>query len=63
MAAKFDIQEKKPLFGRRQFLIYLVAANGQRVALGERYPTYQHAQRGCQAIKDAAYEAEVPWRR
>ncbi|MFD7907850.1 YegP family protein [Kitasatospora sp. NPDC059722] len=55
MAAHFEVYEDKA----HQWRFRLKAGNGEIVAVGESYPTRQGAQKGCEAVKRAAAEADI----
>jgi uncharacterized protein YegP (UPF0339 family) len=54
MAAKFEIYKSGD-----QYRFRLKAANGEIVATGESYSTKQGAERGVEAVKNAAASAAV----
>jgi uncharacterized protein YegP (UPF0339 family) len=56
VAAKFEIYEDRA----HQWRFRLKAGNGEIVATGESYPSKQGAKRGCEAVKRAAAEADIP---
>ncbi|QMU78578.1 DUF1508 domain-containing protein [Streptacidiphilus sp. PB12-B1b] len=55
MAAHFEVYEDKAHMWRFR----LKAGNGEVVAVGESYPTRSGAEKGCEAVKRAAAEADI----
>lgn len=55
MSAHFEVYEDKA----HQWRFRLKAGNGEIVAVGEAYETKANAERGCEAVKRAAAEADV----
>ncbi|MHA6760221.1 YegP family protein [Streptacidiphilus sp. PAMC 29251] len=55
MSAHFEVYEDKVHMWRFR----LKAANGEIVASGDSYPTRSGAEKGCEAVKRAAAEADV----
>jgi uncharacterized protein YegP (UPF0339 family) len=55
MSAHFEVYKDKA----GQWRFRLKAANGETVASGESYPTEANAERGCEAVKRAAAEADI----
>ncbi|RAG82186.1 DUF1508 domain-containing protein [Streptacidiphilus pinicola] len=55
MSAHFEVYQDKA----HQWRFRLKAGNGEVVASGEGYPTKANAERGCEAVKRAAAEADI----
>ncbi|MFC1429227.1 YegP family protein [Streptacidiphilus sp. N1-3] len=55
MSAHFEVYEDKAHLWRFR----LKAANGEVVATGDGFPTRSGAERGCEAVKQAAAEADT----
>ncbi|WP_042434929.1 YegP family protein [Streptacidiphilus anmyonensis] len=55
MSAHFEVYEDKA----HQWRFRLKAGNGEIVAVGESYPTRTIAEKGCEAVKRAAAEADI----
>ena len=55
MSAHFEVYEDKA----HQWRFRLKAGKGEVVAVGESYPTKAGAEKGCDAVKRAAAEADI----
>lgn len=55
VSAHFEVYEDKA----HQWRFRLKAGNGEIVAVGESYPTRSGAEKGCDAVKRAAAEADI----